>query len=69
MIAPNCHSPFHTHQPLADTAANGALVSAGPTADAWARHRNLITRLYVDEEKTLSDVMIYMERERCFKAS
>ena len=40
-----------------------------PTAEDWTRHRPLIKRLYVDEDRTLKDVMAIMARDYGHKAT
>lgn len=35
-------------------------ISQGPTADSWERLRPIIRTLYIDEDRTLRDVMSIM---------
>ncbi|KAK8132999.1 Clr5 domain-containing protein [Apiospora kogelbergensis] len=41
----------------------------GPTAHAWAQHRETITRMYWDEGKTLKQVVEYMRSNHDFTAT
>lgn len=41
----------------------------GPSKELWARYKPLVKRMYVDEGKTLKEVMTIMEREHRFIAS
>jgi hypothetical protein len=34
--------------------------------DDWARHQSTITRLYIEEKRTLKEVMAIMERDYHF---
>lgn len=43
--------------------------SVGPTAEEWQLHRPTIKRLYLDEDRTLPDVMRIMQQQHSFKAS
>jgi hypothetical protein len=43
--------------------------STWATAEDWATHRLTITRLYVDEGKTLPEVMEIMKRDHSFLAT
>ena len=45
------------------------LVKSGPKPDIWETHRSTIKRLYLDENKTLKDVMTIMERDYDHKAT
>ena len=40
-----------------------------PSAEDWTRNRVLIKRLYIDEDRTLKDVIATMEREHGYKAT
>jgi hypothetical protein len=40
-----------------------------PTEDEWEHQRLCIEKLYVDEDKTLKEVMAIMARERSFRAT
>jgi len=40
-----------------------------PTQDEWEHQRLRIKKLYVDEGKTLKEVMATMARERSFRAT
>jgi tetratricopeptide (TPR) repeat protein len=44
-------------------------VSEGPSDDIWGLYRSSIKRLYLDEDKTLPQVMEIMKRDYDFKAS
>ena len=44
-------------------------VKEGPGSEVWETHRPTIKRLYLDENKTLEDVMAIMRRDHCLKAS
>ncbi|KAI1390288.1 Clr5 domain-containing protein [Hypoxylon trugodes] len=73
-ITPNLESPIK--QPsAAEVSSRGDEPSSvnrergRSTNDAWEGHRSLIERLYIDENKTLSEVMGIMESEHDFKAS
>jgi hypothetical protein len=39
------------------------------TEECWVSHRDIIERLYLEENKTLKEVMEKMEREYKFKAT
>lgn len=41
----------------------------GPAKSEWARHKQTIRRLYIDEKRPLKDVMDYMETHYTFTAS
>lgn len=43
--------------------------SEGPSPETWEVHRPMIKRLYLDEDKTLPQVMEIMKRDYDFKAS
>ena len=45
------------------------LVKSGPKPDIWETHRSTIKRLYLDDNKTLKDVMAIMERDYDHKAT
>ncbi|KAL9072694.1 MAG: hypothetical protein Q9161_003403 [Pseudevernia consocians] len=45
------------------------LVKSGPKPDIWETHRSTIKRLYLDEDKTLKNVMDTMERDYGHKAT
>ena len=47
----------------------GALVPRYPSNADWPLMRPLIQALYRDENRTLKDVMVIMEREHGFKAT
>jgi hypothetical protein len=51
--------------------ASEALASAQgwPTEDDWALHRSTIKRLYLEENKTLKELMEIMKREHALKAT
>jgi hypothetical protein len=51
--------------------ASGTLASAKgwPTEDDWAFHRSTIKRLYLEENKTLKELMGIMKREHALKAT
>jgi hypothetical protein len=40
-----------------------------PSTEDWTRNQQLIKRLYVDEDRTLKDVMAIMERDHGHKAT
>ena len=40
-----------------------------PSAEDWTRNRALIKRLYIDENRTLKDIIATMEREHGHKAT
>ena len=40
-----------------------------PTEDDWALHRSTIKRLYLEENKTLKELMEIMKREHALKAT
>jgi hypothetical protein len=40
-----------------------------PTEDDWALHRSIIRRLYLEENKTLKELMEIMKREHSLKAT
>ncbi len=44
-------------------------VKSGPRSDVWETHRSTIKRLYLDEDKTLKEVMGIMERDFGHKAT
>lgn len=43
-------------------------VTEGPKPDDWGRHRDLITRLYMNEDWTLTSVQKYMQENFDFTA-
>ena len=47
----------------------GIHVKQGPGPEVWETYRPIIKRLYLDEEKTLKDVMAIMQREYDYKAT
>lgn len=51
--------------------ASSTVVSRGrwPNEEDWATHRSTIKRLYLDENKTLKEVMEIMNREYLVKAT
>ena len=51
--------------------STNALATNGkwPSGDDWTRHRPLIKRLYVDDDRTLTDVMAIMARDNGHKAT
>jgi hypothetical protein len=56
--------------PSTDTAAMWMSSNMWRTSlEDWASHRTRIRQLYLDEDKTLKDVMAIMEREHGFKAT
>lgn len=44
-------------------------MTQGPSATQWDMHREKIRKLYVDENKTLKDVMETMKREDGFRGT
>ena len=44
-------------------------VKSGPGAEVWETHRSTIKRLYLDEKKTLNEVMATMQHNYGFKAT
>ena len=44
-------------------------VKSGPGAEIWETHRSTIKRLYLDEEKTLKEVMATMQKDYGLKAT
>lgn len=46
-----------------------AVITKNDVSDAWARHMAIISRLYMNEDKTLREVREIMEAEHGFVAS
>lgn len=46
-----------------------AISRPGPTSREWAQHREVISRLYWDEDKTLKQVVDYMRSHHGFQAT
>ena len=44
-------------------------VKSGPGSDVWETHRSTIKKLYLDEDKTLEEVVVIMERDYRHKAT
>ncbi|KAK8087913.1 hypothetical protein PG997_002874 [Apiospora hydei] len=49
--------------------ADGKVVSAGPSMEAWESYRPLITKLYLDDNRELSEVRRIMQEDHDFRAS
>lgn len=58
---------FHTTKAL--PIAGGSVLQSGIKDQTWIDHMPTIKRLYVDEGKTLKEVMDFMELEHNFTAS
>lgn len=68
-------NPSYLHLNMADVplhepeAASAASALAYATRSEWDRVRPIIKRLYVDEDKTLKEVMVIMARDYGHQAS
>jgi hypothetical protein len=51
------------------TSETPASAQGWPTEDDWALHRSTIKRLYLEENKTLKELMEIMKREHALKAT
>jgi hypothetical protein len=66
-MAANSTQPVFVDSFLAsETLANA---QGWPTEDDWALHRSTIKRLYLEENKTLKELMEIMKREHALKAT
>ena len=64
----NYRSPVAPQEP--ETSKNeGIHVKQGPGPEVWETYRPIVKRLYLDEDKTLKDVMAIMQREYGHKAT
>ncbi len=61
-------SQVAAHAPMS-SGDNVALVKSGPEPDIWEIHRPMIKSLYVDQNKTLKEVMNVMQRDYGHKAT
>lgn len=65
------YAPSHETRPVARlaTSARVARPARTPSRYDWSKHKPTIKRLYIDEDKTLREMMIIMEREHNFVAT
>ncbi|KAK3323316.1 hypothetical protein B0T19DRAFT_201450 [Cercophora scortea] len=67
--APLTRPPLHAPKPRRSTARPFAMQGKYASQDDWEGHRATVTRLYLDDQKTLKEVKKYMEETHLFFAT